>query len=213
MSVKRAVIASAGVGLWLFVLGFVMFATAVMREPAELVNKADGIVVLTGGETRISEGARLLREGHAQRMLISGVNKVASRDELMRLSGLDASRFGCCVDLGYRALDTIGNAGEARLWAGAKGYRSLIVVTSSYHMPRSMAELSREMPGVELIAHPVVSKSFRKQAWWLHPATTRTLLSEYLKFLPSAARYGVSRMMAPWDGQSVVAVGARRAGT
>ena len=209
---KRAAIALSGVALWLLVFGFVMFATAVMREPATGPAKADGIVVLTGGETRIAEGARLLREGRARRMLISGVNKITGREELLKISGLAEQQFNCCVDLGYAALDTIGNADETRAWAEAKRIDSLIVVTASYHMPRSMAELARVLPGTELIAHPVVPKNFNQDAWWLHLHTTRTLVAEYLKFLPSAARFGVAKLLAPWDSRSVAAMGSHRAG-
>jgi uncharacterized SAM-binding protein YcdF (DUF218 family) len=200
-------IGTAGAALWLLVFGFVMFATAVMRQPEDRPVRADGIVVLTGGETRIHEGARLLRDGRGERLLISGVNRIASRDELMKLSGLDEKEFDCCVDLGYRALDTVGNAEETRLWAEARQYDRLIVVTASYHMPRSLSELARVLPNVELVPHPVMPRSFRQEAWWLHFGTTRTLISEYLKFLPSAARYGVARLVSPWHGGSVA--GAR----
>ena len=179
-----------------------MFAAAVMRGPADGNVKADGIIVLTGGDTRIAEGARLLAAGHAQRMLISGVNKITRRDELMRISGLTTEKFNCCVDLGYSALDTIGNADEARDWVEGRSYDSLIVVTASYHMPRSIAELARTLPNTHLIPHPVMPKSFHREAWWLHMPTARILLSEYLKFLPSAARYGVARMLRPWQDNS-----------
>lgn len=202
----------SGVVLWLLVFGFVMFATAVMRNTTGDPAAADGIVVLTGGETRIAEGARLLKAGRGKRLLISGVNKITGRDEVLKLSGLPVSEFDCCVDLGYAALDTIGNADETRAWADEKGFDRLIIVTASYHMPRSMAELARVLPGRELIAHPVVPKTFRHEAWWLHYKTTRTLISEYLKFLPSAARYGVARMLSPWDDKSVAAVRTNRAG-
>lgn len=210
---RRTMIAASGVALWLLALGFVMFSTAVMRTQKPSMTKADGIVVLTGGETRIAEGAKLLREGRAQRMLISGVNTMARRNEVRALSGLPASTFECCVDLGYVALNTVGNAEETRTWVKAKGYDSLIVVTASYHMPRSLSELSREMPGVKLIAHPVVPKAFRQQAWWLHARTTRTLVSEYLKFLPSAARYGVARLLSPFEASSIAAVNTAGRGT
>ena len=102
---------------------------------------ADGIVVLTGGDFRILEGARLLQEGRATRMLISGVDAKTSRDDLLKLSGLPPTTFNCCVDLGYFAQNTVGNAEETRAWAQSRKLGRLIVVTSSYHMPRSLAEL------------------------------------------------------------------------
>ncbi len=179
------------------VFGFVLFATAVTRDRVDPDLRADGIVVLTGGELRIAEGARLLARGKARRMLISGVNPRTSRHDLMRLSGLSEAQFNCCVDLGYGALDTIGNATETRIWAEQRQFSSVIVVTSSYHMPRGLAELALEMPRVQLVPHAVVPPSIRHTGWWLHLTTTRVLLGEYVKFLPAAARLTVSRLVGP----------------
>lgn len=207
VSMKRAAIGAAGIALWLFLFGFVMFASLVMREPVADNSRADGIVVLTGGQTRITEAAKLLKQRRAGRLLISGVNPQTSREQLMKLSGLSHSEFACCVDLGYTALDTVGNAHETRKWTEARGYGSLIVVTSSYHMPRSLTELSRVMPGTRLIPHPVMPQSLRNQAWWLHVKTTSILVSEYLKFLPSAARLTVARVLGSLTTSSIAGAG------
>ena len=43
---------------------------------------------------------------------------------------------------------TRGNAAETAEWARAHQVRSLIVVTSAYHMPRALAELGRDLPDV-----------------------------------------------------------------
>jgi uncharacterized SAM-binding protein YcdF (DUF218 family) len=184
-----------------FTLGFVAFVLVVMRPTGPTLAKADGIVVLTGGDIRILEGARLLREGRADRLLISGVNRHTGRQALLKISGLAEQQFNCCVDLGYTALDTVGNANETRSWAEAMRYDSLIIVTSSYHMPRSIAELARELPNTTLVAHPVQPPGFIDGAWWLRPRTARMLASEYLKFLPAAARYAASRVL-PWKESS-----------
>ncbi len=103
-------------------------------------------MVLTGESRRIAEGARLLNEGRAERMLISGVYRRTGKRALMSISGLPEQKFDCCVDIGYTALDTAGNADEARAWAAQRRYATLIVVTASYHMPRSLAELSLALP-------------------------------------------------------------------
>jgi uncharacterized SAM-binding protein YcdF (DUF218 family) len=181
----------------LMLFGFVMFAANAVRTNKVVTGPADGIIVLTGGEDRIGAGAKLLREGVAKRLLISGVNSQTSRDDVIKLSGLAPAQFSCCVDLGYAAQDTVGNAEEARTWASGLGVRRLIVVTSSYHMPRSLAELAIAMPDTELIAYPVVPKSLRARAWWLQPGLARLLATEYVKFLPVAARYAVARHVTP----------------
>lgn len=205
---KRVMIAAGGAALWLFALGFVLFATLAMREPPERQDsRADGIVVLTGGQTRIVEAARLLEEGRGSRLLISGVNPQIRRESLQRLSGLDEAKFSCCVDIDH-AVDTISNATETRRWVEAQHYDTLIIVTASYHMPRSLAELSRAMPGIKLIPHPVVPKDLRRHVWWLDATATRILVSEYLKFLPAAARLGASRALGTWQTSSLASATA-----
>lgn len=183
--------------------GFVLFATAVTRDQPHPEQRADGIVVLTGGELRIAEGAQLLAKGWGRRLLISGVNHRTGRHDLLRITGLAEQQFDCCVDLGYEAQDTVGNASETNLWADKHKFESLIVVTSSYHMPRSLAELSIEMPRTRLISHPVIPRSLRNSAWWLHLTTTRVLVSEYVKFLPTAARLTASRLLWPFGAVSL----------
>lgn len=193
---------AVAVALLAFGGGFVIFANFIASfVPREGVG-ADGIVVLTGGVHRLSEASRLLSERRGSRLLISGVNRVATPEDLHRNSGLEATLFNCCVDIGYAAHDTIGNADETRAWAASHGFARLIIVTSSYHMPRTLTELGRAMPKMTLIPYPVMSRNFRTERWWTHGATARLLFFEYVKFLPSAARYGVARLFGAWDGSA-----------
>lgn len=205
MRSRRAIVGFLGLSLFVVGFGFVLFANAVMREPEARDLRADGIVVLTGGQTRIEEAARLLKDGRGERLLISGVNTKIGRSSLIKISGLDEQTFNCCVDLGYAALNTVGNADETRRWAEAFGYDKLIVVTASYHMPRSLAELARAMPNIELMPHPVAPDDLRHKVWWLDATTTRLLAQEYVKFLPAAIRLAVTRGMAPWQADSITA--------
>lgn len=204
-TLSRTIVFLAALSAGVLAFGFVLFATFVTRDPVGDWSKADGIVVLTGGDNRIVAGAKLLSEGRGKRLLISGVNRKTSRDDIERVSGLDHKTVTCCVDLGYEALDTVGNADETRTWANTNGYTRLLVVTSSYHMPRSLAEMSLAMPGVALLPHAVTPRNFPDTGWWLHVRTTRLLLSEYLKYLPAAARLATQRLMG-WNGDSSIAV-------
>jgi uncharacterized SAM-binding protein YcdF (DUF218 family) len=197
-SLSRTVVSLAALATAALAFGFVLFAIAVMRDHPESSPTADGIVVLTGGETRIQAGAKLLTEGRGKRLLISGVNRRVGREDVKRIAGLKTELFTCCVDLGYEALDTVGNADETRTWANTNGYGRLIIVTSSYHMPRSLAELALAMPGAQLIPFTVTPRSFPDSGWWLHVDTTRLLLSEYLKYLPAVARLTTQRIMG-WN--------------
>ena len=73
-----------------------------------------------------------------------------------------------------------------------RNIRSLIVVTSGYHMPRAMAEIAHQLPGVTLIAFPVFSEQLRAEPWWSSGATARLILLEYLKFVFAQVRMQVN---------------------
>jgi uncharacterized SAM-binding protein YcdF (DUF218 family) len=184
-------------GLVAFALGFVLFAEGVEEMAGRDPGRADAIVALTGGEDRIDVAVKLLAEGHGTRLLITGVNPQTSKDALRAQVPASAELYNCCIDIGRQAQDTVGNASETQAWVAAHGFRSLIIVTSSYHMPRSIAELERALPGVALVPHAVVSEKLHFDRWWKHAATARLLLREYLKFLPAAARLLWTRVAGP----------------
>jgi uncharacterized SAM-binding protein YcdF (DUF218 family) len=198
------VVAAAATAVLAFGAGFVAFARTVASYVPGPPPRADGIVVLTGGDLRLPAGARLLKEGRGTRLLISGVNPQTSREDLRRLSGLSPRLFSSRVDIDYAAHTTSGNADETKAWASSRGYTRLIVVTSSYHMPRSLIELRRTMPRITLLPHPVVSSKVHAARWWSDPFTARVLLGEYMKLLPSAARYGAARLLS-WEESAVAA--------
>jgi uncharacterized SAM-binding protein YcdF (DUF218 family) len=187
-----------------FVAGFLVFARTVAGYVPGSPARADAIVVLTGGELRLAAGVKLLKEGRGARLLISGVNRHTSRDDLRRASGLPARLFSARVDIDYAAHTTSGNADETRAWVKSNGFTKLIVVTSSYHMPRSLMELRRTMPRITLVPHPVVSNRVHAARWWMDVYTARILLGEYVKFLPSATRYGVARLLG-WEESALAA--------
>ena len=120
--------------------GFAWFLTAATWRQLPPAH-ADGIVALTGGADRVEAALRLLAEGRARLLLISGVGRAAGFAELARRAGVPR-RLAPRVTLGRSALSTRGNATETAAWARGNHIRSLIVVTAAYHMPRALAELS-----------------------------------------------------------------------
>lgn len=186
---------SSWVAVVVLLLGFVAFANMIYKAEKRVVERADAIVVLTGGKNRISEALKLLAHKRARRVLISGVNKQTSKGAISRLMPKYERLFNCCVDVGYLARDTIGNAKEIAEWARERKYGSLIVVTASYHMPRSIAEIRRAAPHVRLVSYPVVSNNFKIGSWWSHPGTARLLFSEYAKYLSTMGRVAMSRIV------------------
>ena len=178
----------------LFFIGFAVFATGVEREPRETVPRADGITVLTGGADRIDQAMKLLAQGKAKRVLITGVYRATTKEELKQLASQGDQYFACCVDIDKEARNTIDNATETSQWVAQQHFHSVIVVTSNYHMPRALAELGRAMPDVVLIAYPVIDKNVHLDRWWTYPGTTKLLMSEYLKYLPALGRLGATRL-------------------
>ncbi len=163
-------------------LGFLTFVYTLDRFEQPPETRADGIVAMTGGAQRIGDAIDLLAKGYAKRLLISGVNEKTSRDQIARLNPGQRQLFDCCVDLDYRARNTIGNAIETRRWAETNGFDTLIVVTSNYHMPRMLAELEHALPDRQKIPYPVAA-TIDPHDWWHNPAIAKVLASEYLKFL------------------------------
>ena len=181
--------------LVLLIIGFIVFANGVDREHSVPQRSADGIAVLTGGVARIDEAMKLLAEGKAKRVLITGVNRTTTTEELKELASQGDQYFTCCVDIDKEARNTIDNATETSEWVALHHYGSIIVVTSNYHMPRALAELARAMPGVVLIPYSVVDNNVHLNRWWTYPGTTKLLLSEYLKYLPALGRLGATNLV------------------
>lgn len=168
--------------------GFIAFASYVDRleTPTDLP-KADGIVVWTGpGGGRLEMAGTLMEDGLGERLLISGVNTSLTEDRVSELAGLSPEKAACCMDVDYAALDTRGNARETAAWADALGYDHIILVTSSYHMPRARVEIGYEMAGLRITAVPVRNEA--RNQWWNDGGRFRRVAGEYGKYLLVMAR-------------------------
>src|SRR6266478_1173095 len=202
-AVHRIAIAGAGL-LILCIAGLIWFAIEPSTE--DRTEPTDAIVVLTGGSQRLNNGIALLREGKGRKLFISGVNHHVDLQDLLRSSGEDLELAGelaaCCVVLGYRAVDTLGNAGETAQWMRQQGFHSLRLVTAWYHMRRSLLEFERAMPEIELMPHPVFPDQIAPEHWWTRRQTAVLLVTEYGKYLASLARPFIERLVPAGHGPS-----------
>jgi uncharacterized SAM-binding protein YcdF (DUF218 family) len=187
-------------GAAILIVGFGIFVWVLPREQVVLDREADGIVVLTGGTSRVIDALELLSSHHGKRLLITGVNLGTTTTDIAREAPSYERLLACCVDLDYSAINTLGNAVQTRLWATQHNFHSLIVVTSAYHMPRALAELEHQLPDVTLTPYPVLSDRLRVEPWWTSGDTTRLVLSEYFKYLFAEVRMRFESAAADSEG-------------
>ncbi|VAW01088.1 hypothetical protein MNBD_ALPHA01-2082 [hydrothermal vent metagenome] len=166
--------------IWLFGLFYFIYALSQVALPSS-DEKTDGIVVLTGGSSRLQEAVDLLEKGVAARLFISGVNTNVTDAELHAVLGSSERLVDCCIESGTKAQNTVGNAEEISEWVTRRHISSIRVVTSLEHMPRAMIEMRRNMPDIKMIAHPVGQ-------WRPENIRFMSLAREYSKFLVSLLR-------------------------
>ncbi len=169
--------------------GLIVFLLRVNHEEA-LPPRADGIVALTGGAERVDTALRLLGEGRAPRLLVSGVAPATELREMARRAKLDPGPLAEKVTLGHEATSTHGNAVETAEWVRTHDIHSLIVVTAAYHMPRALAELRAQLPQATLFAAAVTPPALRGG---LDTGTARLIAVEYTKWL--GVELGLSRII------------------
>ena len=167
----------------LILCGFGYYIHVINNFSWDNSEKADGIVVLTGGSYRVAEAYALMSAGYGKRLLISGVNTNTDRKELLRLFPDYSDLIECCVDLDYQAENTAGNARETMEWVKKNNFNSIIVVTSNYHMPRSLAEIRHALKGKRIIPYPIISPNIDTRNWWQREQWIKLLSWEYLKYL------------------------------
>ena len=182
-------VAAALGALWL--AGFAWFLVLIARPVPDRPH-AQGIVVLTGGARRVRMGLRLLRDGDARWLLVSGIGGGADLAALGRRAGFDPLPLAPRITLGRGAASTFGNAREAAAWVKEKRLRSVILVTAFYHIPRALLEFRRAMPGLRLVPYPVRPRWMRHADGLGRWAGVRVLGEEYMKLL--AAELGLSAL-------------------
>jgi uncharacterized SAM-binding protein YcdF (DUF218 family) len=170
--------------------GFVWFGdhVASLKAPSS-VAPADGAAALTGGsDARLKTGVQLVERGIVPRLLISGVNRVATVEEVRLVAGGKPQTYACCIDLGKSATDTVSNATEVSDWVARHRVRRLILITDNYHMPRSLFEVRRANPSITIIPYPVAVGVYADKNWWKSERATRGLALEYGKFIVAIGR-------------------------
>jgi uncharacterized SAM-binding protein YcdF (DUF218 family) len=202
---RRVLFAAAIVGVVAVVamIGLFQFAGSIPKGVDDVSSRTDAIVVLTGGSERLTTGVDLLADGIANRVFVTGVHPSVDRESFLQLAGANGESLSTRIDTGHAANDTLGNARESALWMRENEYRSLRLVTSDYHMPRSLLEFRRAMPAATIIPHPVFSQSVKSGDWWRFPGTAMLIISEYVKFLVAwVSHHGTGEDVSPASSSS-----------
>jgi uncharacterized SAM-binding protein YcdF (DUF218 family) len=179
------VVAALMIMVMIWGVGLLAFASRVDQStPPADPPVSDGVVALTGAsDARITAAMKLLETGKGRRMLISGVNPQASRADIRGVAKATQRFYDCCVDLGFQAMDTVGNARETATWAQTNGFHSLILVTSDFHMPRAMLELRAALPDAQVTPYPIRTNELDAKHWWRSREGWRRMVLEYTKYL------------------------------
>lgn len=161
--------------------GFVLFAYRINHYQTDTATHTEAVIALTGGRNRIAEAVKLLNQGKADKLFISGVSPQSSLNAIKKRQNLEI-KDESGISIGHVAQDTIGNAVETVEWLQKNNISSIRLVTSNYHVERSIAEFKSRAPELMIIPHPVYSDKVQKK-WWKSWHTFSLIFAEYNKFL------------------------------
>ncbi|MBQ8465612.1 MAG: YdcF family protein [Alphaproteobacteria bacterium] len=165
--------------LWLG--GLVVFNYKINHIRPNTEEKAEAIVVLTGGRHRLTEAVKLLNEGASDKLFISGVQDKTSLKDLEKRNKIKF-KDNREIILDKIATNTFENARETSIWLKNKNIKSILLVTSNYHIFRSLVEFRRWSRDIKILLHPVYSEKI-SPLWWKSLDNFYFLAGEYNKFI------------------------------
>ncbi len=127
---------------------------SVPTQPGEV------IVVLTGDIGRIPRALELLKVRGSERLIISGAAKGVSLTELVNQQGASTSNLKEVwkkITLDSNSSSTVENATFTEKEVATAPLTRMILVTSDYHMDRSLAVFRRVFGDLEIIPYSVPS--------------------------------------------------------
>ena len=185
---NKTVLVVVGLAILGLIEGYISFALSLPKPVLRPAVETDAIVVWTGGRDRINTALTLLDQDLADEVFLSGVDPSVTLDDILAVSEPVDEDLTARISFEQRSLNTQENANETADWARAQELRSLRLVTSAYHMPRSLALLRRRLPMVEIIPHPVAPEELELSKWW-QPGTISIIAPEFVKFMTTVTRH------------------------
>jgi uncharacterized SAM-binding protein YcdF (DUF218 family) len=179
------------IALWIIGFNIFIFTTKWQVQEEQTVTQA--VVVLTGGRERLKTGFQILCSKRSEMIFISGVHPGETFKSLLKTVELpdvlcpNREALATVTHLGYTAKNTKENAQESAQWVKKNSITSLRLVTSAYHMPRSLLEFRQLLPYITIVPHPVYPNGYDRFPWW-RKGVFRLMFLEYNKFLLTFAR-------------------------
>ncbi|MBF8251032.1 MAG: YdcF-like protein of unknown function DUF218 [Deltaproteobacteria bacterium] len=174
------------IGTFLLLYIVILFSLFIneLRVATDEITYADAIVVLTGGTGRVEEGLRLFREGRGGYLILSGVEETSSLGAIFPGRDLKTTVDTSRIILDIESRRTIDNAFNVKKIVEEKGFKSLVLVTSNYHMKRASTILSKTINGeVKLYRNPVRGPNFKDEEWWGNLKSLKLVTSEFFKYI------------------------------
>jgi uncharacterized SAM-binding protein YcdF (DUF218 family)/glycosyltransferase involved in cell wall biosynthesis len=193
--VLRGVIAVAAVYLLVFHTSLLWWVASPLRMAAP-PRRADAIVVFAGGvgesgkagggaQERLKKAVDLYQAGTADYLVLSSGYVYSFREaDVMRALAIDQGVPASRIVLEERAANTYQNVTFVDQILKPRGWRSILLVSSPYHMRRALLVWRKVDPGVEVIPSPPEQSQF-----YDHPGggatfeQVRGIAQEYLAIL------------------------------
>ena len=163
------------------VYGLLTFLKKIQYDQVNFNYQTDGIAVLTGGKGRINLGLELFNKSKNLRLIISGVDKKVSDKSIIPSDIKNKSNITIDKD----SESTYQNAKIINKWASKYKLQNITIITSYYHMPRSMMLMRSLMPTINFYTYPVEKKISNKNSFRENMLYYFFLTEEYIKYVVS----------------------------
>ena len=191
------------VGYFLLVAGISLFLApdGLMRcgeSPSEVdgCQPADAIIAVSGGDTqaRTQLAIDLYHTGWAPMLIFSGAaedKSGPSNAEVMRTQAIEQGVPESVILVEDQSATTHENAENTSDILTDLDINNAIVVTSSYHMKRTILEFRLRAPAITFRSHPISSDNQWSVWWWTTPNGWFLAVSEVIKIM--VVYFGASR--------------------
>ena len=163
--------------LMIIFMGYFFYFIPAINKTYEFPKKVQGIAVLTGGKGRIEKALSIFNNYPESKLIISGVHKKVSLDNIISKSSYNKSS----IFIDKASESTLQNAIEIVRWANENSLEHVLIITSYYHMPRSMLLLNYFGKDINFYPIPVSQKLTNNNKI----KGNIFLFEEYFKFLLS----------------------------